>query len=130
MAVMQQWTSLVLSASAQLYCGADANPAPNYTLTYRNWSDSPTTGGVSNSSPPRTFSTAVSGSQLVYYKPPGIATAPTWAQLNATALDVNANTNANIKCIATNAYGKANAFFNVSLVGMHEEILHEGLDKF
>ena len=130
MAVELQWTSLVLSANAQLYCGADANPAPNYTLTYRYWSDSPSTDKVSNSSDPRTFSTAVSGIQLVSYKPPGNATAPTWAKLDATALEVNANTYANIECTAMNELGKSTAFFNVSVVGMHEDVLRKNSINF
>lgn len=122
-AVGKQWPSLTLSASAMLYCGADANPAPSYTLTYEYWneSNSSATGWGSNPflslSNVVVFTTDTSGSVFVPYAPSGFVTRPTWAALNATALGVSASTDANIACKATNTVGSRTAAFNVSLMG-------------
>ena len=119
-----QWSTLPLSASALLYCGAESSPAPNYTFTYAYWneSNSSATGWGSNpflsTSNELVFTIASAGSALVSYTPSGMATMPTWATLNATALGVNAITDANIACIAVNELGSSSAVFNVTLVAV------------
>ena len=119
-----QWSTLPLSASVLLYCGADASPAPNYTLSYEYWneSNSSATGWGSNpflsTSNVLVFTTATAGGALVSYTTSGSATMPMWAALNATALGVNISTDANIACTAVNALGSSTAVFNVTLVGM------------
>ena len=124
-----QWLTLPLSASALLYCGADASPAPNYTLTYDYWneSNSSATGWGSNpflsTSNELVFTIASAGSALVSYTPSGSATMPTWVALNANALGVNASTDANIVCTAVNALGSSTAVFNITLVSMCSSVL-------
>ena len=121
---VEQWSTLPLYASALLYCGADASPAPNYTLTYsygyKNKSNSSDTSWGYNP----LFSTSnelvftIDSTAMTSYTPSWMPTMPTWAALNATALGVNESIAANIACTAVNALGTSSAVFNVTLAAV------------
>lgn len=121
MVVGQQWESLVLSAHAMLYCGADASPTPNYTLTVQDCKESGSASICHHSNTlSKAFTITSFGTKLVFYWPSWMQNETTWAAHNASALGVKTSTHATITCTAMNALASSKADFNVSLFCMRE----------